>query len=275
MASMAIIFDGNAFAAKKKKELIQKTRKLKEVGTTPLLATILTGKDPASQLYVNLKKAAAEEVGIKVEIFGLSQRKGVDYLVRLIKVFNLDPSIHGIMIQLPLPARLKYGKDEIIKAIIPEKDVDGLRPSSPFAHPTARAVLQIIKEAKKRLGKKGKKCCVVGAHGMFGQKIAAYLKENHYQVTGVGQNTKDVEFARKLIGLESTKADILISVTGVPNLIRPNLIKPGAIVIDVGSPKPDVDFAKVVKKASFITPVPGGVGPVTVMCLLENVLSVF
>lgn len=248
---MAIVFDGRAFAAKKEDELKKKVVELKSRGITPHLASILIGSDPASKLYVGLKKKAAEKIGAELDIYFLPEKSGLDEVKKLIESLNHDKNIQGIMIQLPLPGTLQNYKSEILDLISPEKDVDGLRPDSKFSHPTAMAVMQIIYES----GVKSKKICVVGS-GMVGSAMATEIWREHYEQL-----------------FDTREADIVVSATGKPSIIKAESIRNGAVVVDVGSPKGDVDFESVSKKASFITPVPGGVGPVTISCLLENLIS--
>ena len=245
---MPIIFDGRVFAEEKIKKLDKEVAKLKNRGIHPKLASILVGDDPASRLYVSLKKKAAERVGIELEIID-----SIDEISRL----NKDEDVHGIMIQMPLPGELAGRTKEIINSIAPHKDVDGLREDSPFVHPTAMAVLQTIKEAIKQLKIDNLQftICVVGSAGMVGGAFLKEIKKTNYQL---------VE--------KSEEADILVSTTGSPNIIKAKMVKKGAIVIDVGSPKGDCD-PEVSKVAGFITPVPGGIGPITIASLLENLVK--
>ena len=268
MTTKPVIFDGRKFAAEKETTLALRVIGLKARGVYPKLASILVGTDPASELYVNLKKKAAERIGAEVDIYFIKENSKLEDLLFLIRTLNEDETVHGIMIQMPIPGKMGEFKDKIVNSIVPEKDVDGLREDSQFLHPTSKAVIEIIEEAKKDMPLKVKPCkvVVVGATGMVGRPLVRELKEEKYEV--VECNTKTID----LQGL-SLQADILVSVTGVPNIIKGDMIKNGAIVIDVGSPKGDVDFSEVEKIASFISPVPGGVGPVTITCLLENLIS--
>jgi methylenetetrahydrofolate dehydrogenase (NADP+)/methenyltetrahydrofolate cyclohydrolase len=174
------------------------------------------------------------------------------------------------MIQLPLPDKIQNYKLQILNEIDPAKDVDGLRSNSIFLHPTSKAVIEIIDMAKKDPNSPFKtgslKVVVVGATGMVGTPLVKELKNEGYEVIECDTNTTDLRG-------QSLQADIVISCAGVPNLIMDDMVRSGAIVIDVGSPRGDVDFDLVVKIASFITPVPGGVGPVTISALLENLVS--
>ncbi len=249
---MAIIFDGRAFAAKKEEELKRKIVGLMSKGIIPHLASILVGNDPASMLYVGLKKKAAERIGAELDIYKLGGSAKVSEVLELIELLNKDKNVNGIMIQLPLLKTLSEYKDRIIGSIDPEKDVDGLREDSKFLHPTSKAVMQIIGESKT----KSKKICVVGGGGMVGSSLVRHLYKEGYEQK-----------------FDTMEADIVVSATGEPNVIKADSVRKGAVVIDVGSPKGDVEFRSVSKRASFITPVPGGVGPVTITCLLENLVS--
>jgi methylenetetrahydrofolate dehydrogenase (NADP+)/methenyltetrahydrofolate cyclohydrolase len=182
-----------------------------------------------------------------------------DELVARINHLNRDKTIHGMMIQLPLPGKLREKTEDILQHIPASRDVDGLRESSPFVPATARAVLSILDEAKKHV-KVGPDdyVVVVGANGMVGKSVVSELTKAGFEV---GSELS-----------EAKNAKVLISATGSPGIIGPEHVKKGAIVIDVGSPRGDVAH-KVYKKAGFITPVPGGVGPVTVVSLLENLVE--
>ena len=255
---MPIIFDGRAFAAEKILKLDNKVAGLKNRGIYPKLASILVGDDPAGRLYVSLKKKKAQSIGVEMDVYYLKENELLETILALIDSLNSDPSVYGIMVQLPLPSNFsKEDKQRIINSIKREKDVDGLREDSPYVHPTVMAVLQVIEIAKSSLTVHGSPftVCVVGATGMVGSALLREIK-----------NTDD-----KLVE-KSEDADILVSATGSPNIIKANMVKKGAIVIDVGSPKGDVD-PSVALRASFLTPVPGGIGPITISCLLENLVK--
>lgn len=264
---MAIIFDGKKFAAEKEFSLRIRVLGLKTRGVYPKLASIIIGDDPASVLYVNLKKKAAERIGAELDIYRLPEKTKLEDILLLIGTLNVDPNVHGIMVQMPLPERLAESREKIIMTVSPEKDVDGLQAESRFLHPTSKAVVEILDMAKKGLPEVTfKHVCVVGATGMVGAPLVKELKSEGYQVSECGKETSD-------LSEKTLAADVLISTTGVPGLIKGSMVNKGAIVIDVGSPKGDIEFEAVSKKASFITPVPGGVGPVTISCLLENLIS--
>lgn len=251
---MAIIFDGKAFARKREDELYRKIHKLK---VKPVMATILVGEDEASKLYVNLKQKAAERVGAEMDIYEFPATISHDQLVAKLNHLNHDKTIHGMMIQLPLPPSLKEKTHDIVHHIPAVRDVDGLRDNSPFVHATAKAIISILSEAGKKVKiSPDDYVVVVGASGMVGKSVVNELTKMGFEVgTGLA---------------EAKSAKILISTTGSPGVITKEYVQKGAVVIDVGSPKGDVDFPGVEPKASFITPVPGGVGPVTVVSLLEN-----
>jgi len=267
---MATVFDGRKFAAEKEISLQNRVLGLKARGVYPKLASIIVGNDPASELYVNLKKKAAERIGAELDVYRISEKTELDDLILLIDTLNTDKTVQGIMIQLPLPKEISLSKQQIIDSIAPAKDVDGLRSDSIFLHPTSKAVIQILdlakKDPKSSFKTEPSKVVVVGATGMVGAPLVKELKMEGYKVIECNTNTNDLRG-------QSLQADIVISCAGVPNLIMDDMVKNGAIVIDVGSPRGDVDFDLVAKIASFITPVPGGVGPVTISCLLENLIG--
>jgi methylenetetrahydrofolate dehydrogenase (NADP+)/methenyltetrahydrofolate cyclohydrolase len=229
----------------------------------------LVGDDPASVLYVNLKKKAAEKVGATLDVRSMMSDIGRVGIINLITNLNKDKSVHGIMVQLPLPDNYsKEDRDEIINSIAKGKDVDGLRDDSPYLTPTVKAVLEVVREATPSNTLKAwpLKVVVVGAKGFEGKKICKVLKAMDYDVEGIDRKTNDWK-------LVTRSADILISVTGSPGIIGKDEVKEGAVVIDVGSPKGDVKTEEVKEKVSFISPVPGGIGPVTISCLLENLVE--
>lgn len=271
---MMVIFDGREFAKKKEQELRIKTQDLRGRGIIPKLATILVGDDPASHLYVSLKKKAAERIGARLEVISLSQSIEPNKIINSIKGLNEDETVHGIMVQLPLPSSLKPKAKSIINTIDLKKDVDGLRENSLFIPATVKAILQILTEALKivRPPLRGNPCkvVVIGAGGEVGRRLMNVIKKDlrfkNLEIEGYDIETVDIRAKTK-------GSDILISATGVPGLIKGDMVKDGVIVIDVGSPKGDFDFESISKKASFITPVPGGVGPFTISCLLQNLVD--
>lgn len=274
-----VIFDGRKFASEKEEKLKREITKFKKKGVAPKLVSILVGNDPASTLYVNLKKKAGERIGVKVEILKLDDNIRFDELIHRIKNLNDDESTHGIMVQLPLPKNFsEKDRDRILDSISKGKDVDGLRNNSSYLTPTVKSVLYALKEASEYIVPFDKlrvnlplkefsyKVVVVGYSGFEGGKIYKVLKEIGYEVEGADSKTKNLKD-------KTASADILISATGYPELIRGNMIKKESIVIDVGSPKGDVVKEEVMGKASFLSPVPGGIGPVTIVSLLENLVN--
>ena len=264
-------FDGKKIAFQKERELKKDIARLRRKGVTPKLASIVVGDVGAGKFYQSLKKKAAERIGAEVEVISLSPSISLKEIKAEIEKYNSDSKVHGVMIQLPLPANLKANTKSLINAIDVKKDVDGLRENSQFLTPVVKAVLAALIEATYVLSsptdrlKFGLKTLVVGAKGFEGVKIIRVLQEMGYEVEGV-------DVAIKNIKLKTKNADIIISVTGSPGLIEPDMIKDGAAVIDVGSPEGDID-KDVYKKAAFVSPVPGGIGPVTISMLLENLVE--
>ncbi|MEK7525911.1 MAG: bifunctional 5,10-methylenetetrahydrofolate dehydrogenase/5,10-methenyltetrahydrofolate cyclohydrolase [Patescibacteria group bacterium] len=277
---MTIIFNGREYAAFRQTSLAIQVYKLKNQGITPKLVSILIGDDPASKLYVSLKEKKAKQIGAEMEVYEMGVRKDAEYIVRLIKFLNDKPDVHGIMVQLPLPKRLKHATEEIINAIKPQKDVDGLRADSPYVHPTVMACVQILDDAVKLVSGKVLKSLpqypkvpvkigvyVIGANGMVGVPLVKQLKKIGYTVIEIDKDTKN---PKKLL----KRARYIISTTGNPNSLTKDLTRAETkVIIDVGSPKADVDFEAVAPTTRFITPVPAGVGPVTITYLLENLLA--
>ena len=266
-----IIFNGRDFADEKEEELKIVVSGLRSRGIVPHLASILVGDDEASRLYIGLKKKAVERIGAEHDSYFLPENTKLSDILALIASLNEDKNVQGIMVQMPIPGQLGNHKDEIIKAIDPKKDVDGLRDDSSFLHPTSRAIIDIINEAKRydnvRPTSKttSLRVVVVGATGMVGRPLVKELKKEGYEVIGCDSKTMDLKN-------NTLKGDILVSVTGVPGIIKADMVKRGTIVIDVGSPVGDFD-PEVKNKSAFFTPVPGGVGPVTIACLLENLID--
>lgn len=275
----SVVFDGVSFAREREKIIKTKVQELGSLGVTPKLVVILTSKDEASKLYVRLKEKACERVGIEVEVYhATTATRDYHYVLNLLGVFNRDPSIHGIMIQMPLGERYVPYTEKILENISPNKDVDGLRKDSIFMPATVRAVLSIIEFAKRAvIIKQNPHILVVGASGMVGSGLLRALKKLGASVEGYDKKkgTQKKKW-REVWGVPSfltMKADILISATGFQGLISAKQVRSGAVLIDVGSPRGDIRFKEVLPKSSFITPVPGGVGPVTVVSLLENVIQ--
>ncbi len=273
MTRRAIVFDGRKFSNLKEGEIKEQTSLLKKKGITPKLISIFAGSNMASKCYLALKRSAAERIGAKVVIRYLHDKVKTEKITDLIDKLNHDNSVHGIMIQLPLPNHLKHNSERIFNSINPKKDVDGMRDDSLFITPAVKAVIAVIKEASFgrfrtfRGSEPDIKVIVIGAKGFIGRKLVKTLGEIGYDVTGF-----DLE--ERNLANKAKNADILISATGQKGIIAGKMIKDKAVIIDVGAPNGDVVFDEAVRKASFITPVPGGIGPVTISCLLENLVEV-
>ncbi|MFA6528539.1 MAG: bifunctional methylenetetrahydrofolate dehydrogenase/methenyltetrahydrofolate cyclohydrolase FolD [Candidatus Gracilibacteria bacterium] len=254
----------------------------KKTGVKPKLVVILVGENPASLTYVRNKRRSCEEVGIEWEQISLSEKEvSTESLISQIKELNERADVHGILVQLPLPKNI-YAPD-VIKAIDPYKDVDGFhaynvgktflsKEFEELAPCTAKGVMKILDHYK--IDPKGMDATVVGHSNIAGKPISLMLLNRNATVTTCHIDTKDLKKHTK-------NADLLVVAVGKPKLITADMVKKGAIVIDVGINKVDgkligdVDFEKVSKKASYITPVPGGVGPMTVACLMENTLIAY
>ncbi|MBI2268658.1 MAG: bifunctional 5,10-methylenetetrahydrofolate dehydrogenase/5,10-methenyltetrahydrofolate cyclohydrolase [Candidatus Blackburnbacteria bacterium] len=261
----AKIFDG-----KRKAEEISENvrRRVAKLHFTPKLISFYKPDDPGSALYTRIKKQKAQSVGIEFEDIEIYRAQDA---VSQIRESSKDPAVHGILVQHPSGEFAFQEKNwqALLEAITKEKDVDGLRDDSPFLPATVKAVLVALNDAGLSLTKLSLvsvKVAVVGATGIVGRALTKVLKDYAAQVIEIDVTTQDVWFQTK-------KADIVISATGNPRIINGDMIKKNAIVIDVGAPGGDVDFDSVKSVASFITPVPGGIGPVTVACLLENLVE--
>jgi methylenetetrahydrofolate dehydrogenase (NADP+)/methenyltetrahydrofolate cyclohydrolase len=270
--------DGKAVAAAVRGEVRERAAQLAARGIEPGLATVLVGDDRASQIYVGSKERACGEVGIRS--FGhrlpasISQAELLDLVVRL----GRDDRVHGILVQLPLPAPLEA--PPIIEAIPPAKDVDGLHPvsqgrllagQSGMRPCTPLGVMRLLDETGVQL--RGARAVVVGRSLLVGKPVALLLLERHATVTMCHSRTAD-------LGGEVGRADVLVAATGQAGLVRGEWVRPGAVVIDVGINRGadgkltgDVEFAPAAERASWITPVPGGVGPMTVAMLLANTVT--
>lgn len=272
---MSNIIDGKEIAALRQEKL---AAKLANLAKPPRVVSILVGDDPASCLYVKVKQKKAAELGIKFEIVKLPVDTNFYQVTKTMISFNEDPEIDGIMIQLPLPGKFlgTHKSSELTGLIAPGKDVDGLTGHSFFTTAAVEAVMAILEE--EQIEVKGKYAVIVGSSELIGLSIAKKLEASGAMVKVCDSKTKDLaEFTKR--------ADILVTATGVPGLIKGNMVKEGVVVIDVGvmimeeesdgqtqeKVMGDVDFKSVEPKASKITPVPGGVGPVTVISLMENV----
>ncbi len=268
------ILDGRKIAEKIKRRLKARVIKMKQ---KPGLAVVYAGSDPASLSYIKAKEKAAKEIGVDFLFYKFPAQVSEKKVVNLISGLNQNKKVSGVIVQLPLPKHLS--KNRILNAIVPEKDVDVLSDESrkkfekgepAFIPPPAGAVLEFLKIAKKPLEKS--LVVVVGRGMLVGEPVAMLLKQRAKRLIVCDRKTKN-------LSNETKKADILISAAGRPNLIKKEMVKKGAVVIDAGTAKHkgkivgDVDFANVSPKISYITPVPGGVGPVTVAMLLANVVK--
>jgi len=271
------IIDGKAVAQEIRKKVAAEVQKLRESGTIPGLAVILVGNDPASELYVNNKAKACEECGINSKVIRLPQKTPEDELLLLVKQLNYDPEIHGILVQLPLPLQIR--ERAIIEAISPLKDVDGIHPENigklwtgnAYLKPcTPYGCMELLKRTVPDL--RGKKAVVIGRSILVGKPMAALLLQENATVTLCHSYTQN------LPGI-TRSADILVVAIGKPGYVKGEMIKPGAVVIDVGINRiegkitGDVDFASASERAGWLTPVPGGVGPMTIAMLMQNTLE--
>lgn len=274
----AKILDGNQIALGIREQIAKDIKLRTEQGyRVPTLAVILVGEDPASTIYVRNKRNACEFVGIQAIDYNLAHNVTQLELLALINKLNHDPTIDGILVQLPLPFQINV--TEIVESISPEKDVDGFHPYNlgrlaqgrPILRPcTPFGVMLLLDHTQSKLP--GMKATVVGTSNIVGLPMILELIRVGATVTNCNKRTRDLR-------AEINHADIVVVATGNPNLIKGEWIKPGAIVIDVGMNRlpngklcGDVEFAQAKKRASWITPVPGGVGPMTITCLLSNTL---
>jgi len=232
--------------------------------TKPGLAAILVGDDPASKLYLKLKKEACDKVGINFHSYLLDKNYSEDNILEVINFLNNDPETTGIILQLPLPE--KFNQDKLINAIKPAKDVDGFHPQTKVISPNVLGIIELLKQTKVDL--KNKKVIILSNSEIFSQPFKKLLPESKVKYL-------NPKIPSSKLKAQSQQADVLIVAIGKPNFIKPNMVKKDAIIIDVGINKVkgktigDVD-PKVDKVAAFRSPVPGGVGPMTVAMLLQN-----
>ena len=277
---MAEIIDGKAISAQIKDECKEKVAKLKAEGKEVCLAVIQVGNDPASSVYVGNKKKACEYIGAKSLAYELKEETTNEELLELIEKLNNDDSVNGILVQLPLPKHLN--EDEVLKRINPDKDVDGFHPvnvgrlsigEKGFVSCTPAGIIQLLKRCNVDI--EGKECVVIGRSNIVGKPMAMLMLRENATVTICHSRTKDLKEVTK-------RADILIVAIGKPKMIDASYVKEGAIVIDVGIHRVDpnskklcgdVDYDSVEPIASKITPVPGGVGPMTIAMLMNNLVN--
>lgn len=275
---MAVILDGKTVSANVKAEVKEEVSALNEKGYPVGLAVIIIGNNPASRTYVNNKKKACELTGIVSEEYALPEETTMEELLSLIDELNHKDSIHGILCQLPLPAHLD--EKEVIAAISVKKDVDAFSVQNvghimigdyAFLPCTPAGIMEILKAYHIQV--EGKNCVVVGRSNIVGKPMAMLLLQQNGTVTICHSKTKKLEAYTR-------EADILVAAVGIPKFIKADMVKEGAVVIDVGMDRDengklcgDVDFSEVEPKASYITPVPGGVGPMTIATLLKNTVT--
>lgn len=271
------IIDGKALSLGIREELKKKVEELKQNGVMPGLSVVLVGDDPASAVYVRNKEKACEEIGIYSLVHRLGADTSEQQVISIVKELNSNPRIHGILVQLPLPKHID--ERNVLRAVDPDKDVDGLHVVTAgrlfvgekgFLPCTPKGVIRMIKSTGTEIS--GKQAVVVGRSAMVGKPAAMLLLNENATVTMCHSRTKD-------LAAVCAQADILVAAIGKPGLLTGEFIKPGAVVIDVGTTKVDgklkgdVLFEEAAKKAAFITPVPGGVGPMTITMLLENTIE--
>lgn len=282
----AVIIDGKAIAQNVRKEVAEQVKELNAKGISPCLAVILVGNNPASVSYVTGKQKALAEAGMTDKSVHLPEDTSEEELVELIERLNSDKTVNGILVQLPLPKHIN--EDRVITAIAPEKDVDGFHPVNvgnlmigrkAFLPCTPHGVIVLLE--KMNIETSGKHCVIIGRSNIVGKPLAILMssKKVNSTVTICHTGTKDIESIVK-------QADIIVAAAGHPMTVTKQMVKPGAVVIDVGvnripdSTKKsgfrltgDVDFEAVSEIASYITPVPGGVGPMTIAMLMVNTLE--
>ncbi len=275
---MAKILSGKTVSARVKQELKIEAENLTKAGTKPGLAVVIVGDDSASKVYVANKEKACAELGIYSEKYALSADTTEDELLNLIKKLNADDKIHGILVQLPLPKHLD--DKTIINNILPSKDVDAFHPTNvgrimigdfDFVPCTPAGIMELIHESGVEVG--GKECVVIGRSNIVGKPMSMLLLHENGTVTVCHSKTADLK-------AQTRRADILVAAVGIPKFVKADMVKPGAVVIDVGMDRDengklcgDIDFDEVEKVASAITPVPGGVGPMTIAMLMRNTIT--
>ncbi|QRG69798.1 bifunctional methylenetetrahydrofolate dehydrogenase/methenyltetrahydrofolate cyclohydrolase FolD [Brevibacillus choshinensis] len=274
----AIIVQGKEVAQSIRAELANEVSELKKQGVTPGLTVVLVGDDPASQSYVRGKSKGCEEVGIASEVILKDASTTEEELLAIIQQLNENPNVSGILVQLPLPKHIS--ESAVIEAIHPDKDVDGFHPISvgnmvlgneTFLPCTPHGIIELIKRTGTEIA--GKHAVVIGRSNIVGKPVSLLLQQENATVTMCHSRTQNLEeFTRK--------ADILVVATGRAHMIGAQHVKPGAVVIDVGVNRietgklvGDVKFDEVKDVASFLTPVPGGVGPMTITMLLKNTVA--
>jgi methylenetetrahydrofolate dehydrogenase (NADP+) / methenyltetrahydrofolate cyclohydrolase len=274
----ATIIDGKEIAAKKRMEIAEEVSRIKKLGVTPGLAVILVGNNHASRTYVTNKEKACQELGMNSVLIEMPEEVSEEELLSKIEELNQDDHIHGILVQLPIPKHIDEKK--VIESISPNKDVDGFHPinigrmmtgQNAFLPCTPYGIMVLLEETGISIA--GKHVVVVGRSNIVGKPVGQLFLNQHATVTYCHSKTNDLKF-------HTNQADILIAAVGIPNFITAEHVKDGAVVIDVGINRNeagklcgDVAFTEVSEKAGYITPVPKGVGPMTITMLMYNTLK--
>lgn len=275
---MAKLIDGKIISAAVKAEVAKETEELKKKGVTPGLAVIIVGEDPASKVYVANKEKACEQMGFASFKYALPENTTQEELIALIEELNIKKEVSGILCQLPLPKHLN--EELVINTIVPEKDVDAFHPQNvgkimigefDFLPCTPAGVMEMLKY--ENIDITGKECVIIGRSNIVGKPMSMLLLHKNGTVTVCHSRTKNLAEVTR-------RADILVAAVGRANFVTADMVKEGAVVIDVGINRlengklcGDVNFAEVEPKASYITPVPGGVGPMTIATLMKNTLT--
>ncbi len=275
---MAQLIDGKRISQEIKDELREEAGKLRERGLEACLAVVQVGEDPASSIYVRNKRRACEYVGIRSLLYTLEEAASQEDLLRLIRQLNNDPEVHGILVQLPLPPQID--EKAVLEAISPAKDVDGFHPvnvgklcigEKTYLPCTPAGIIELLKRSGISIA--GKECVVIGRSNIVGKPMAMLLLRENGTVTITHSKTENLKAVAR-------RADILVVAVGKPGFLTREYVKEGAAVIDVGIHRDahnkvcgDVDFADVSPVAGAITPVPGGVGPMTISMLMRNCLE--
>lgn len=275
---MATIMDGKALSLKLKEQMKQRIAQLKQQGINPKLVVVLVGDNSASQVYVRNKHKSCGEVGIESEVITMPEQTTQQELLEVVERLNQDETVDGILVQLPLPKQID--EKTVLRSILPEKDVDGFHPVNVgllsigdecFAPATPSGIIAMFQEYGIDIA--GKNCVVIGRSNIVGKPMAALLLKNNATVTICHSKTEDLASYPR-------RADVVIVATGRRHTLTAEMVKEGAVVVDVGMNRNeqgklcgDVDYEEVKEKASFITPVPGGVGPMTITELLENTIQ--
>ena len=274
---MATIIDGKELSQKLKEQMKDRVAQMRQQGIVPKLVVVLVGNNSASEVYVRNKHKACGEVGIESEVIKMPEETTQQELLDVVKGLNEDRTVDGILVQLPLPGQIN--EKVVLRSILPEKDVDGFHPVNVgllsigddcYAPATPSGIIAMLKEYGIEIA--GKHCVIIGRSNIVGKPMAALLLRHNATVTVCHSKTQN-------LGELTRQADIVIVATGHRHTLTADMVKEGAVVIDVGMNRNelgklcgDVDFDEVKEKASFITPVPGGVGPMTITELLENTI---